>query len=233
MNSTPHHPSQAHRPGCREFDLKLAAYLDGEERPEVTRHAAECPYCQVVLADLERITAVGRELPLADPPARLWANIRATLAEEGIIHDRYSFWQRWFPIPRLAPEARPVGALLVLAAMALVLIASIQSFETTSPSDKMLRSGPVLAAGFVPPGVSPALAETVREMEGAFRAEEDSFEPEMKATYEKSLETLDSTIQESLGQCQRNPGDLLARQYLLNAYQSKAEVLASALGISR
>ena len=223
----------AARADCLAFDLNVLAFLEGENRPEVTRHAAACPYCKVLLADLQLISTAGRDVTLSEPPARVWANIRAALAEEGIIHARPSFWQRWFPIANLAPEARPVGALLALAAMALVLIGSIQNYETSRPSDKMAHEGAVITAGFVPPGMSPAFVETVRQMEGTFRAQENSFEPAMQATFKKSLEALDASIEESWGQCQRNPSDLLARQYLVDAYQTKAEVLASALESAR
>lgn len=221
------------RPGCQAFDLHLAAYLEGEDRPEVSRHAGECPFCKVVLADFEQLRMASDALPLAEPPARLWPNIRATLAEEGIIHARPSFWQRWFPIAKLAPEAQPVGALLALAAMALVLISSTGSYETSRPSDRIAQGGPVIAAGFVLPGVSPTFVETVRQMEGAFRAQENLVEPAMQASFRKSLQALDASIEESLGQCMRDPGDLLARQYLVDTYQTKAEVLASALELTR
>jgi hypothetical protein len=233
MNESTLNTNGSKRPGCQAFDLNLAAYLEGEDRPEITRHASECPYCKVVLADLGEITGASATLPLPEPPARLWANIRATLEQEGVIRARQSFWQRWFPSPRLAPEARPVGALLALAAMALILIASTGSFETPRRSDILAGKGAVISAGIAAPGLTPALAETVGQMETAFRAQEDSFEPAMKATYKKSLEALDESIRESMGQCERNPDDLLARQYLVNAYQSKAEVLASALEFSR
>jgi hypothetical protein len=233
MNESTKNMSETNRPGCQGFDVSLAAYLEGEDRPEVTRHASECPYCKVVLADLGEIRGVSAALPLPEPPAQLWANIRATLEQEGVIRARQSFWQRWFPSPRLAPEARPVGALLALATMALILIASTGSFETPRRSDILAGRGAVITAGIAAPGLTPALAETVGQMEVAFRAEEDSFEPAMKATYKKSLETLDESIRESMGQCERHPDDLLARQYLVNSYQSKAEVLASALEFSR
>ena len=221
------------RPGCQTFDLNLAAYLEGEDRPEVSRHARECRYCSVLLADLEQIRVTSAAQPLPEPPPRLWANIRSTLEVEGVIRARQSFWQRWFPSPRLAPEARPVGALLALATLALVLIASTRSFETSRPSDILAQGGTVSTAGITVPGLTPALEETVGQMEAAFRAQEDTFEPAVKATYKKSLEALDTSIRESMGACKRDPGDQLAQQYLVNAYQTKAEVLASALEPSR
>ncbi len=233
MGEIAHLQNDNARPGCRAFDLGLATYLEGEDRPEVTLHARQSTFCNVVLADLEQIRVMSASLPLPEPPARLWANVRAALAEEGVIRERQSFWQRWFPSPHWIPEARPVGALAALAAMALVLLSSPQGFETPRGSDILAKGEPVVMAGLVPPELTPALAQTVGQMEAAFRAQEDSFEPALKATYKQSLEALDATIRETVGQCRRDPGDALARQYLMNAYQSKAEVLASALEFNR
>jgi hypothetical protein len=220
-------PREEPRPACRDFDRHLAAYLEGEAQPAVDRHARECPYCRVVLEDLRAIREASSELPLPEPPARLWANIRATLEAEGVIRLQPSFWQRWFPVARLAPEARPVGALLGLAALALVMVTSTGNLDSTRPKHIMPGAGVVTAAG-----LSPALEATVRQMEEAFRAQEDSFEPELKTTYRKSLEALDDSIRETMIQCQRDPADPLAQQFLLNAYRTKAEVLAAALETS-
>jgi hypothetical protein len=220
------------RPGCVAFDKNLAAYLEGEERPEVSLHARECPYCHVLLSDLEQIHVTSTAMPLPEPPARLWANIRSTLEAEGVIRPQLTFWQRWFPSPHLAPEARPVGALLGLALLAIVLVGSTGNYQT-SPSSDIIPPGVHVSTAGIAPELTPALQDTVSQMENAFRAQEDSYEPAMKASYKKSLEALDMSIQESMGQCQRDPADQLARQYLVNAYQMKAEVLASALESSR
>jgi hypothetical protein len=50
---------------------RLSAYLDGElppaERAEVEAHLATCPECAALLADLEGVDAVARELPVEAP----------------------------------------------------------------------------------------------------------------------------------------------------------------------
>jgi hypothetical protein len=222
----------AARVACRAFDQELAAYLDGEDKPRVLAHAQECPFCGVVLADMEQIQRVSRDLPLLEPPSRLWANVRATLASEGVIHDPFPAWQRWIPRLTFVREPQPLGALAGLAVLALVLLNSPRSFETSSASGILPEGELVLAAGFVPE-LTPALADTVSQMEVAYQARESSLEPALKATYQRSLRTLDATIQECIRQCKREPGNALARQYLMHAYQSKAEVLASALEFNR
>lgn len=74
-----HDSSEAARAQCRQFDLDLPAYLEGDGHPEVVSHAQQCPFCAVVLADLQLIQSQSHDALLEDPPARVWANIHATL----------------------------------------------------------------------------------------------------------------------------------------------------------
>jgi len=212
---------------CRQFDLDLQSYLEGEDRPEVPAHARECAYCAVILADMEQLRVASRELPVGEPPARLWSNIRATLRAEGIIHDPAPAWSHW--IPRLFPSPAPVGALAGLAALALVLLLSPQNFEKSGTSNILSNGEPVTVAALMPTGVDVDMVRTVKEMEESYWSRESSVEPGLQETYKKSLETLDASIDECVLHCKREPSNALARHYLMLAYQSKAEVLASAL----
>jgi len=90
-------------------------------------------------------------------------------------------------------------------------------------------AGTVTAAGVISTGLDEAMTRTLRDMENAYLSRENFLEPAVKAVYRRSLESLDASIQESLTYCQREPGNTLAREYLVNAYKSKADVLASAL----
>jgi hypothetical protein len=69
----------------------------------------------------------------------------------------------------------------------------------------------------------------VSDLERSFRANEASMTPDLKATYEKSLVSLDGSIRECLDSLQHEPRNTLAQDFLLTAYTRKAEVLSSAL----
>jgi hypothetical protein len=84
-------------------------------------------------------------------------------------------------------------------------------------------------ASAIPSGEDGALAHVVADLESSFRANEASMSPDLKATYEKSLVSLDGSIKECLDSLQHEPRNTLAHDYLLAAYTSKAEVLSSAL----
>jgi hypothetical protein len=81
----------------------------------------------------------------------------------------------------------------------------------------------------MPAGEDGALARVVSDLESNFRANEASMAPDLKATYEKSLVSLDGSIEECLDSLRHEPGNTLAHDYLLTAYTRKAEVLSSAL----
>jgi hypothetical protein len=225
----PHAPQ---REACRQFDRDLPAYLEGEEIPAVPNHAKECPFCAVVLADLEQIRFATHHLPQEEPPARLWANIRANLEAEGIICEQIPAWQRWLPRPVFFPRSAPLGALAALALFSVTLLLPPRGINQ---ADQPGAPGPAIKtteASVVSMGLDENLVRTLSEMEKTYQAQEDLLEPTIKDSYRKSLHSLDTSIEECLRHCQKEPGNTLARQYLVRAYQTKAEVLASALEFS-
>lgn len=84
-NETGPGPSEA----CLRFDADLAAYLEGESRPAVSAHAADCAFCAAVLADLGVIRSAAGEFDAVEPPAILWIGVRAALVREGLIRPGY------------------------------------------------------------------------------------------------------------------------------------------------
>lgn len=225
-------PSTPQRESCRQFDRDLPAYLEGEEHPAVLTHAKECPLCAVVLADLEQIRFSSRHLPQEEPPARVWANIRANLEAEGIIREQIPAWRHWIPRPAFFPRSAPLGALAALAFFAATLLIPPRGMEEPNGLNAPAPGGKITAASVVSIGLDDNLARTLSQMEETYLARESSLEPTIKDTYRKSLASLDDCIQECLRHCQKEPGNALARQYLVHAYQTKAEVLASALEFS-
>ena len=67
------------------------------------------------------------------------------------------------------------------------------------------------------------------ELESSYRVRKVSFEPAVQATYDRGLDSLNASIQECRDSVQREPDNSLAREYLLAAYEQKAQVLTAAL----
>jgi hypothetical protein len=211
--------------------MELAAHLEGENLPAVYAHAQECPFCGVILADLEAIRLASRQMPLEEPPARVWSNIRAQLASEGVFRQPARGWARWLQFPGPLPHAVPVAALtglvVVLGAFLLVYPRVFQrNVARSHPSAQTVNLGATRPAVLAE---DEDVARTIGEMEKSYRASDKRLDPAVKVVYQKSLESLDSSIDECRASVEREPTNNLAHEYLLSAYAQKAEVLASAL----
>jgi len=214
---------------CRQFDADLAAYLEGEDRSGVLSHARECAFCGVVLSDLEQIRSVSRLFTHEEPSPRVWANLRLSLVAEGIIRTpEIPWWSRWARIPSL-PNLAPVGALACLLILGSVLLVPTRPFEQRQPTEQIAGQAVSPQAFSLRSAEDTQLAVTVGELEINYRAQAVSFEPAVKAAYRRSLDSLNDSIRECLESLQRRPADTLVQDYLLTAYERKAEVIASAL----
>jgi len=192
---------------CLEFDAQLSDYLEGGDLPAVANHASECAFCAAVLSDLLLVRSASAELGDEEPAARVWANVRATLVAEGLIHSprERRRWAEWF--------LRPIPA----AAFTAVVLLSVFSLRTWLHRNRHA----------IP--VDPALVQSVSAMERAFHSQSASLNPTIERAYEEDLASLDGEIKECNDTLARQPDDNLSVEYLASAYNEKARVLESAL----
>jgi predicted nucleic acid-binding protein len=215
---------------CEQFSSEIEAYLEGESRSFVVSHAQECQPCGAMLADLESICEAARTLPQEEPSRVVWANVRARLESEGAFAGTPVAGWRQLLFGRFLPQPAALGALAGLVILGAVL--SLPSRDLSrwgSPQEAASSSAPTEMASLAPPPEDISLAHVVSDLESNFKANEASMTPDLKATYEKSLVSLDGSIRECLDSLHHEPGNTLAHDYLLTAYTRKAEVLSSAL----
>ena len=215
-------------PACYRFELEVQAYLEGEAKPFALAHTRECAFCRAWLEDLETLRAAAHDLPLEEPSPATWANIRAQLSAEGVFAEKTSVWN-WIWQLDLLRRPVPVAAFVCVVALGALLTAP-RNYPQQEPASVLASPGggtAVRTMGFI--GDSGALEQVVKELEKSFKAREGSLAPDVKATYESSLISLDDSIRECSDSLQREPGNSLAHEYLLAAYSQKAEVLSSAL----
>jgi hypothetical protein len=216
---------------CRVFDDELAAYLEGEERPAVAAHAELCRFCDVVLKDLQQLVFQARSRELEEPPARVWAHIRATLDAEGAFREPLSPWVRWLRnFEFLHPV--PVAALASVIVIGAVLLGGPRFSTLRNPSPLLSDQSGMVATASNSAADEPAFRQTreqVGRLESSYREQETAIAPEVKADYQKSLDSLNSSIREAEYSMLQEPDNSVAREYLQAAYIRKAEVLASAL----
>jgi hypothetical protein len=182
--------------------------------PQVARaHVASCSSCQSLVADLTSIVATAHLLPAdVEPPAHVWASLRARLEHEGIIRSgresQIHWWQGFSELFRArALATAAVGFLIVVAAVLQVRHPAAPSvarnvhsiYDDTSlvlNSDEAQLSRPV---------GSPSLLD---------------------ASLRQNLDIVDNFIADCERRVKEEPQDDLAREYLSGAYQQKAELLS-------
>lgn len=186
-----------------------------------------------------------------EPAPRVWVRIAAELRAEGLIREPESApvrpalvttssrrqWRAWW--------LAPVAAALVAASSYVVSHRPAQSVAKQVPPAPVVSPAPVTAATSPIPAVTPArvsppapqqLAQKStppeqtarRAVESAPSAEDQQFlsvvstlSPAMRTTYEMQLQAVNADIRETQAYVDRNPGDLDARQHLMDAYQQK------------
>ena len=190
--------------------------------PEVVRgHVAGCRQCQGYIADLETIVSAAQELPAeVEPPSRVWVALRTQLELEGIIKEpaaapkeAVSWWSGFGQLFRgRALATLTVGAVLAAAAM-------LQLRQTPEPPP-------------VPSGIE-AIVNQVNQQEVDLRSMHLASTSPVDAALEQNLEEIDGFIADCERHLKEAPRDELAREYLADAYQQKAELLAAMMDRGR
>jgi hypothetical protein len=200
--------------------------------PEAARaHVATCNHCQGYVADLATIVAVANELPAEiEPPARVWVSLQSQLEREGIIKtpvvsaqaERSSWWHGFNDLFRSRALATAAVGLLIVVAGVVEL--------RQGPDSRGPRGGP--AIGSVPQWQI-AFKQTATVLNGQ---EVDLRNMQLASTspmapvddsYRQSLLQVDEFIADCERRVSATPEDDVAREYLSNAYQQKAELLSA------
>jgi hypothetical protein len=123
---------------CNEFASVLEQQGHFPLPPAAQDHLVSCSTCQDFLADLSYIVAVARELPAeAEPPQRLWVNLRSQLEAEGLIQEPSFVTANasagWFDNLRMLFRPRTLATAGV--GLALVIAALLQLHKPNLPSN--------------------------------------------------------------------------------------------------
>jgi hypothetical protein len=189
-------------------------------------HVATCTHCQDFVADLAAIVSVARELPAeVDPPARVWVSLQAQLELEGIIKtplvpskpERSSWWLGFNDLFRSrALAAATVGLLIVGAGVMQLRQPPDASLETPEPVVRPVWSIPFAET-----------AKVLNEQEIDLRNMQVVNTSAVDTAFQQNLKQVDDFIADCERRVSAAPQDELAREYLSNAYQQKAELLSA------
>ncbi|HYL82717.1 MAG TPA: hypothetical protein VE263_00665 [Candidatus Angelobacter sp.] len=208
---------------CRDVELVLEQ--EGlAPLPEAVRgHVAGCQHCQGFIGDLETIISVAVELPAeVEPPARVWVSLRNQLEQEGIIRETVTADQGASWLSRLGNLFRS-RTLATAAAGLLIAVAGV--VELQRPGTAV---SPTPASA-----ISPEIVKIVKQQEVDLMNMHLTGTSPVDASLEQNLQQ----VKQFIADCERHlkevPQDELAREYLADAYQQEAELLAAMMDRGR
>ena len=192
--------------------------MEGERHPDAASHAASCDRCHGLVADLDAIREAAANLPEVEPPARLWVSLRAQLEKEGLIRAPRAarWWDAFSPVGIWRPAL--AGAYLALLIALSVSYGWRQSadFAAQDHAAWLLRAQrpiAVFAADLQPP-------------QAASSAVVSSMNADVTATLNRNLAIVDNMISLCEKSVREDPQNEMTRDYLYDAYQQKADLLA-------
>ncbi len=192
--------------------------------PEASRHLAECPGCRALVKDLGAISAAAPSLAARDPapPERLWISLRSDLIKEGLILDVQPAWPvraaHWFD-EIFSAVPRPALAGAYLAAILAVSLAVV------GPLRQHFGENPSAGTDAALPAASPLNVQLASDEQDAIASLGDS-SPAVTAPLQNSLVVVDNDIALCEKSLREDPTSEATRDYLYEAYQQKADLLA-------
>jgi hypothetical protein len=207
---------------CKAFLNHLPLWMEGSPHPDAQAHLSDCPICRNVIDDLNAIHTEARSWSAeeTEAPPRVWASLRAQLEQEGLIRDNRNVQlelshPRWFS-GWFAGLPRPV-----LAGAYLVLLIAV-AFGLSRPINKRANEARWLEG--TQDSTLPLSAQLTAEQH-SFASFNDS-NPVVTASLNKNLAIVDNYIALCEKSVQEEPQNEVARDYLYEAYQQKADLLA-------
>lgn len=201
---------------CAEFQKILPEYVEAGGSAEEKAHLHSCTVCSDLVQDLQYIAEAAKLLlPMEEPSSRVWQGIQKSLEKEGIVRPaRGPAHIKPFLVPTRSTWMWSTMALLTLAVLAVVALVRYNAE----------RPGTVASSSTIPVAVAGIDGDDQQLL-----TEVSVTNPAMRATYEKSLRSVNSYISDVKKSLEANPADDDAREQLMQAYEQKAALYEMAM----
>lgn len=197
------------------FEQEGLAPLSADAR----QHLSECHSCKHFFDEVTGIVALAHELPAEiEPPAHVWISIQKELVREGVIRgvatERAAapWWESFAELFRNRAWAT--------AAVAVVIIL-VAFMLNSKPREQLLQVQEDPYGSTVT-----ALSQQEHDLANMQLASTGATSA-VDATLRQNLQQVDEFIADCERRVKEEPSDELAREYLTNAYQQKAELLSA------
>ena len=202
---------------CRELDVFFEQEGLAPLSAAARHHLSECHACKHYFEDMTGIVALAHQLPAEiDPPEHIWISIRNELVREGTIRgvsgDHAPWWQSFAELFR----ARSLATAAV--AMVLIVVAFILG---SKPREQALQVQEDPYGSTVT-----ALSQQEHDLANMQLASTGETSA-VDAALRQNLQQVDEFIADCERRVREVPSDEVAREYLTNAYQQKAQLLSA------
>jgi hypothetical protein len=202
---------------CRELDVFFEQEGLAPLSAAARHHLSECHACKHYFEDMTGIVALAHQLPPEiDPPEHIWISIRNELVREGTIRgvsgDHAPWWQSFAELFR----ARSLATAAV--AMVLIVVAFILG---SKPREQALQVQEDPYGSTVT-----ALSQQEHDLANMQLASTGETSA-VDAALRQNLQQVDEFIADCERRVREVPSDEVAREYLTNAYQQKAQLLSA------
>jgi hypothetical protein len=213
--------------GCNEFHNQLEEWMQDERSQAARAHLASCVRCRALVADLDAIQQRAHAWGADEvaPPESVWVSLRAQLEAEGIIRgdtagevalEAAKPRPGWFA-GILDAVPRPVLAGAYLAALIGASIA-LTGQSTRQLDEARWMNGTQDTTGALSADLQNAERDTVSAM--------NQSDPVVTASLHDNLAIVDNYIALCEKSVREDPENEIARDYLYEAYEQKADLLA-------
>src|SRR5687767_6808513 len=222
---------------CEKCQELLSDFLDGalghSEHAAVGAHVAWCEACAAAREDFHAIIAVARgsrgQLFAPADERALWLRVREEVEAESrparAAAAPAGFWSRFagmrweLSLPQLAAGV----ACLVVAVASATAFAVRQPAAPTERAERGVRR--VVADETYPRTYLEPHRVSLNYWEQRVEARKASWNPRMRASFDRSVHVLDQTVSDSLNDLRHNPHDEVAEEMLNSALRDKIELL--------
>ena len=205
---------------CRDFQDQFEPNANSPRDLSVQAHLRDCPACRSFVEDVGSIRAAALELAASDPepPAQIWISLRAQLEQEGIIRETAS--KGWFADlfrGHFGAMPRPVLAGAYLSVLLAV------AFGLSGPINSRINRQRWLDG--TQSSTTPLSAQLTSFEKDSLTSRPDTDSP-VTASLHSNLEIVDNYISLCQDSVREEPDNEIARDYLYDAYQQKADLVA-------
>jgi hypothetical protein len=212
---------------CREFLNYLEPWMEGERPPDAQAHVRSCSNCSGVIKDLEAIRSEAGSWSASeqDAPERVWTSLRAQLEREGLI--REAIPAREGRLDAAAPRAGWFGGLFprlprpVLAGAYLAALIAV-AFALSGPVNRRVNEARWLKGTQISTSPLSAQLNFAEQNSNSYVTRSN---PVVAASLHQNLAIVDNYIALCEKSVSEDPQNEVARDYLYEAYQQKADLL--------